>query len=331
MAGIGFKKLKSSGEVKAVLRHCDTEQRAKTKEHSNKDINPALTSMNFEILDRSYEECCQMYDKAMEQAEKNSKRKIRVDAVRGVTNVYNCPKGLPKEQFKEWCQKVYNIVSDYVGEENMIQGYGHVDEVHDYYDPQTKEKTTSEEHLHIVFVPITKDGQLNCKGITNDNYFYGLNDAIEEMTMRDYGLHYNLNSKENKERRRRKQKGNSKEERYPKWRTVEQLKVESAVYAREEEQRAKEHRHVLIEKNNELLKINNKLQEDNENLTDQIQKNTETLNQQEILRSIKDIEDADRHEQAEKFRRKYAKMYADAQQSYTANQLSTEGTYGFSK
>ena len=39
MASVSFEKLKTPQEVKAMLRHCDKEERKKTKTHSNTDIN----------------------------------------------------------------------------------------------------------------------------------------------------------------------------------------------------------------------------------------------------------------------------------------------------
>ena len=42
MASVNFEKLKTSQEVKAMLRHCDKEERMTTN-HSNKEINKLLS------------------------------------------------------------------------------------------------------------------------------------------------------------------------------------------------------------------------------------------------------------------------------------------------
>ena len=57
MASVNFMKCKSAGEVKAMLRHCDKEERLKHN-HSNKEIDKTKTMDNINYSRLGYSEVC---------------------------------------------------------------------------------------------------------------------------------------------------------------------------------------------------------------------------------------------------------------------------------
>ena len=241
-------KYKGATEAKAHFHHNEKEQREQTREHSNKDIDRSRTHLNFSVVGRSYAERCQMYDKAIAEAATHSKRKLRADAVTCLGLCTYAPAELTDEQCPEWFGKVHGIMVDMFGVENVIDTDVHRDEIHGYYDSENGEWTMSRAHAHTNVIPRTPDGRLCCKEIYTRENCIKLNERIEEMTQRDYGIKFMTGEKK---------KGKK---------TVEQLKEESLQAAWDEEQRAIEHRHELVVKNSELHKHNEELRAENDEL-----------------------------------------------------------------
>ena len=73
MASVSFEKLKTPQEVKAMLRHCDKEERKKTKTHSNTDINLEATASNRQYP-RDYKTTCKRYDDRIAYLDSGSER-----------------------------------------------------------------------------------------------------------------------------------------------------------------------------------------------------------------------------------------------------------------
>lgn len=241
-------KYKGAGEAKAHFGHNEKDRRMQTKEHSNKDIDPTRTPLNFSVVGRSYEERCQMYDRAIAEAATHSKRKLRADAVTCLGLITPAPAELQEEQCAEWFRKVHGIMVDMFGAENVIDTDVHYDELHGFLNPDTVEWDMSRIHAHTNVIPRTPDGRLCCKEIYTRENCIKLNERIEEMTQRDYGIKFMTGEKT---------KGKK---------TVEQLKAESLQAAWDEEQRAVEHRHALVVKNSELHKRNEELRAENDEL-----------------------------------------------------------------
>ena len=61
MASVNFAKLSSAGEAKAVMRHCETEER-KRHEHQNMDIQKDMTDANTSMKGLTYQQICESYD-----------------------------------------------------------------------------------------------------------------------------------------------------------------------------------------------------------------------------------------------------------------------------
>lgn len=185
-------KCHGAGEAKAIMRHCDAEQR-KEHNHSNADIDTSKTDMNYSMEGLSYEEKCRKYDKRVAECEANM-AKLRKDRVTMVSVNVKTPEKLPPEKEDEWFRKVYDLISEQYGKENMIDGDVHKDEQHEYYDPDKKEMVMSRNELHAYFVPEV-DGVLNAKQAMSRANINKINNAVQRMTMQDYGVEFMDGSK----------------------------------------------------------------------------------------------------------------------------------------
>lgn len=190
MSSVNWDKTKTASEAKAKIRHNDKEERVKT-EHSNPDINKDLTSKNLSLDGRSYEEKCRAYDKRVEWCKGNMKR-VRKDAVTMIGLNVKLPEGLvhaPYEKQVEWCQDVYAIMQDFVGKDNIVSATADFDEVHEYYNPETKQKELSRPEVDIRFVPEI-EGKLNAKKWQTKGNMTRLNNLVQEMTQDKYHMDF---------------------------------------------------------------------------------------------------------------------------------------------
>ncbi|MCR5728990.1 MAG: plasmid recombination protein [Ruminococcus sp.] len=263
MASVNWKKLKTSTEVKAIMRHNEQAKRQETGEHSNLDIDRSRTHLNFSVVGRSYADRCKMYDDAMIDAANYSKRKLRADAVTCLSLCTTMPDGLDDAQAHNWFSRVHELMCEQFGVSNVIDTDVHMDEIHEYYDPDKDEVVKSRPHAHTAVIPRTLDGRLCCKEVSSRSSIMALNATIEDMTQREYGIHFMT--------------GEGK-----KGKSVERCKAESVIAAQNEEQRAITHRHMLVEKNAELNKRNAAL-------FDELQKQNQKL--EFAKESVKEIEE----------------------------------------
>lgn len=208
MASVNYAKCKSRSEAKAIIRHCDKDERMK-HEHSNNEIDKTKCSGNVQMK-RSYAETCRRLDDRIAELDgttNTNRRKDRVEVFMLETAV---PQGLTDKQKVAWVRRFRDVVADMYGEENILNVYYHVDEVHEYRD-ENGERAISREHVHLPIVPVDSKGSLNGKWFSSARNMRKLNETLQAMTQQEFGVDYMDGSK-------RKSK-----------KTVEQLKNESAV------------------------------------------------------------------------------------------------------
>lgn len=193
-------KLKTAAEVKAQMRHCDTEERL-SHDHANENINKAETPNNYTIrgkryvgATRSYERRIAEIDSAKDSNGDPINRNHRKDRVTCFCLEVPCPDAVPKDKRREWFKNVADIMRAQYGRNNFIEGYVHVDEIHDYYDPAKGEVVQSLEHMHAFIVP-EHEGKLNGKWFSSLANINSLNTAIEGMTVREYGCQFQTGEK----------------------------------------------------------------------------------------------------------------------------------------
>lgn len=209
MASVNFAKFKTAGECKAMMRHCDAAERV-AGEHSNPDIDKALTASNGAIKGLGYSDVCAAYDRriaALDAAEGANKRKDRVTLL-GLD--VPRPAGLKDADQDAWFRRVWDITAQMYGAGNMLEGYIHRDEVHTYTDPTTKREVTSREHMHMYVIP-ERNGRLCAKECTSRASMIQLNNAIQDMTAKEFGVQFMDGSK-------KKSRG-----------TVEEMKAQSVI------------------------------------------------------------------------------------------------------
>lgn len=142
-----FIKVKAAG-CGGIEKH---NERQKEKYQSNPDIDSGRTHLNYHLVkpDNSYRSICQ---RRIEEAQV---KRVRKDAVYMVETIITASNDFINQMDKseqrayfEWALKFYEKE---IGKENIISAVVHMDE-----------KTP---HMHLSFVPITKDNRLSAKDI----------------------------------------------------------------------------------------------------------------------------------------------------------------------
>ena len=187
MASVNFLKCKGAGSVKAIMRHCDEDERQQHR-HSNPDIDLTATASNESMKGLNYGEACREYDRRIDELDASSNRNKRKDRVTALFLDVPAPDGLPESREGEWFRRVWELTGQQYGQRNMVEGYIHRDERHEYIDPQ-KGVRTSRTHMHVCLVPEI-DGQLDGKHAMSRGSMVQLNKSIHEMTRREFGLDF---------------------------------------------------------------------------------------------------------------------------------------------
>lgn len=189
MASVSFNsgKLHGSGETFAQFRHSERNERMK-HEHTNEDIDKTATRDNWSVQGLSYAEMQARYTARIAEVDKTASNHRR-DRVTCVCAVVPVPDGMTDEQAHDFYKTVWDVFSRRYGEDNMVEACVHVDEKHDYVDPDTKQTRTSRTHAHFYFVP-ERDGNLDAKHIVSRAEMKSLNREIDTLSREIYGLRF---------------------------------------------------------------------------------------------------------------------------------------------
>ena len=190
MSSVNWQKIKSSSQGKAQMKHNDKEERLKTN-HENPDIDKTKTYLNLEFQGRDHKAKCDAYDSRVEFCKSNMSR-VRSDAVTLIGLNAKLPGGLneaPYEVQCAWMNKTYELMRDFVGEQNVISATADFDEVHKYLDPETKQYIMSRPEIDVKFVP-ELNGKLNAKLLQTRERMVDLNNRIEVMTQQEFGCKF---------------------------------------------------------------------------------------------------------------------------------------------
>lgn len=191
MASVDFHcKCKGGTHAKSIMRHNDKEERVKPEcKHANPHLDKSKSHLNLAYKNVSYAEAKAIYDKRILELDATTNTNKRSDRVTMFGLEVPRPPKLEPQHYQRWFNRVCNLVEDWVGSDNFIEGYFHVDEVHDYYDPKEKVWRTSVEHAHLTVIP-EMDGKLNGKSFSSKARMTALNNEIEKMTMKEFGVHF---------------------------------------------------------------------------------------------------------------------------------------------
>ena len=189
MASVNWEKFKSVQRAKAVMRHDCKDTREACEQHTNEHLQSALTPENSGVWDK-YGEASKRYDDRMAELPPPGRK----DAVVGLGFSIPAPADLPKDREEEWFARVLDLMGEHYGLENIACYAIHRDEVHDYIDPDTGKTETSRIHAQGVLIP-ESDGRLCAKDVTARWRMTAINNAIHQMTEKEFGLQWMDGSK----------------------------------------------------------------------------------------------------------------------------------------
>lgn len=192
MASVDWKKTRGASESKAMMRHSVTDERVK-HEHANKQIDKSRTPLNLTFGADSYREMSEAYDERIEALDSTTNKNKRRDRVTMCSLVIPAPEGMPDDVARNWFADVYEALKEHFGEENVLGGAVHFDEVHEYVDATTHQKRTSRVHGHFFAVPELSGG-LNCKRVSSAANMKRLNRTMDEVA-REYSYRFTDGSK----------------------------------------------------------------------------------------------------------------------------------------
>ena len=134
------------GASKALSAH---HERTKEVYASNPDIDAERTKQNFHLVTPRWS-----YEQEIQHRIRMAGCRVRKDSVKFVDTLVTVSPGFAKaheSEMPEYFNRAFDFLKERVGEENIISAVVHMDE-----------KTP---HLHLCFVPLTKDKRLSAKEI----------------------------------------------------------------------------------------------------------------------------------------------------------------------
>lgn len=165
-----FDKMKDDGYIRGVIVHVE---RLGDK-HSNQNIRDERSHLNYSLMKDGKQgiELFEDYKAAFEKVEKSQKRKIRSDAVRVVDGVLSLPaeyKGETEERQRAFFQTAADITREHFGP--LLWATVHRDE-------RTKTGDGTD-HLHVGFIPVTKDGRLSAREVIGPDVLSSWHDELD--------------------------------------------------------------------------------------------------------------------------------------------------------
>lgn len=137
-------------KIGTVGRICNHHERLKDEYKSNPDIDTTRTHLNYHIIEpkKKYRDC------VLERIEEVGAKKRKDSIVLQDCLITATPEWLRSksgEEQREYFQRAYQFMEEKIGKENIISAVIHLDE--------------ATPHMHLCFVPITKDNRLSSKDI----------------------------------------------------------------------------------------------------------------------------------------------------------------------
>lgn len=141
-----------------VLEHCERGIGKKDNHHhSNENIDPTRTPLNYDLHERNGLTAYQFYQKRLNEIEKATKERtgksVRKDAVTLCSWIVTVPQSFPKKDsyYKKFFQKSYDFFAERYGKQNIVAATVHMDEV--------------TPHMHFLFMPVQKNERLCAKNL----------------------------------------------------------------------------------------------------------------------------------------------------------------------
>lgn len=141
-----------AGQVLAHIRH-DLREIPSSKTYKNESIDPALTHLNYSLIDRGKN--AEEVNAYRLKLEKEIFKFNRKNLVHAVEVAIQCPSDCPEDQKEAFFQESFNFICSTLpmGEKCVFVAQVHRDEK--YYTPSGE--MISKDHLHIMYVPAVPD------------------------------------------------------------------------------------------------------------------------------------------------------------------------------
>jgi hypothetical protein len=187
MASVNVEKA-TKGKIKAVAKHVDR----RNENYSNKDINADKTSLNYTIGCKDYADAVNNNIERVKAVDAVlPPKRIKKDRVTALEVEFPCPRSITDAgRSDEFFDKAYKTLEEYLGVDNVHGAVIHKDEVHEYYDKAKDAYIMSCEHAHVVATPYVNGVGVNAKQCVTKDFLRGVNAAMEEMCVREFGEHY---------------------------------------------------------------------------------------------------------------------------------------------
>lgn len=222
MASVDWKKMttQTAGAMKRYLGQYEREH----GNHSNEHINKELSHQNYCIGCDDFSDAFTAMKKRVAEVDKlHPPERNRKDRKTACFLEIPCPNEIRLQgKSDDFFAKSFELMQNFFGKENVHGGFVHKDELHEYRDKDGSIKM-SMEHMHLLVSAYAewqqkdrKTGEMvERKGINGKNFetrprLNKLNDMMQEMCQREFGVSFNTGEK-------------------PQKKSVERLKTESAL------------------------------------------------------------------------------------------------------
>ena len=235
MASVNLKKEQIRTGRIIGTNHMDRVKENDTRSHSNKNINPELSSGNFHVGCNSFKEAMDNAEKRLKEVDKVlPPKRLKKDRIEVLLVNIPCPREITEQgRTKEFFDKVNDCMKEYFGEENWHGMEVHVDEVHGYYDRHKHEQCMSLEHAHGVATPFVEGKGVNAKGFMTKANLSRATQVVDEMCLKEFGVSYRTYQD-------------------PQHKSIEELKSETNI-ARNEMQKVIDTQNKMIDQNRDTI------------------------------------------------------------------------------
>lgn len=252
MASVNLKKEQIRTGRIIGTNHMDRVKENDTRSHSNKNINPELSSGNFHVGCNSFKEAMDKAEKRLKEVDKVlPPKRLKKDRIEVLLVNIPCPREITEQgKTKEFFDKVNDCMKEYFGEKNWHGMEIHVDEVHGYYDRNKHEQCMSLEHAHGVATPFVEGKGVNAKGFMTKANLSRATQVIDEMCLKEFGISYRTYAD-------------------PQHKSIEELKSETNI-ARNEMQKVIDTQNKVIDQNRDtIVKQTDKMAENQIEISEQ--------------------------------------------------------------
>lgn len=252
MASVNLKKEQIRTGRIIGTNHMDRVKENDTRSHSNKNINPELSSGNFHVGCNSFKEAMDKAEQRLKEVDKVlPPKRFKKDRIEVLLVNIPCPREITEQgRTKEFFDKVNDCMKDYFGEKNWHGMEIHVDEVHGYYDRNKHEQCMSLEHAHGVATPYVEGKGVNAKGFMTKANLARATRVVDEMCLKEFGISYRTYQD-------------------PQHKSIEELKSETNI-ARNEMQKVIDTQNKVIDTNRDtILKQTDKMAENQMEIMEQ--------------------------------------------------------------